>query len=210
MLSALRIEEIYADPDCITETFDFEGESITFRALRSDDGDLFGRYLEDLSEATERLFRPHALTMEAGRKVCEEVDRSGFLRLIATTSNEMEETAIAYLSIGLGARSGEIARYEGYGIGLDDQTDCLFAPSVADAYQNCGLGSVLAPRVLTLAKRLGYKRMVLQGGTQKVNHRGIHFYEKLGFVTVGEFVSSANLDGQMVSIGNWDMMLDLT
>jgi ribosomal protein S18 acetylase RimI-like enzyme len=54
--------------------------------------------------------------------------------------------------------------------------------------------------VISVARGLGRKRILLSGGTQCRNVRAIHFYEKHGFVTVGEFVTE---------VKNQDMVLEL-
>ena len=84
----------------------------------------------------------------------------------------------------------ERERYSQAGIPLDPNTDCSLAPSVADAFQGQGLGSLLMQHVFSMARRLGYRRMVLVGGTQGRNQRAIHFYRKHGFRTIGIFKSS--------------------
>ena len=197
MANPLRPEDIAQHPNCVTETFDFAGEPVTFRVLQQGDGPLFGRYLEGLSEATRQCFSPHAFTMETAQGLCDAIDYTDTLRLIGTAGEGAQERMIAYFILTLGARESEIKRFSNYSIALDPDTDCRFAPSMADAYQNRGLGTVLAERVLAVAGRLSYTRVVLQGGTQKANLRGIHFYEKLGFRKVGAFTTS---------VENQDMM----
>jgi RimJ/RimL family protein N-acetyltransferase len=48
----------------------------------------------------------------------------------------------------------------------------------------------------------GYRTMVLQGGVRALNPRAIRFYQKNGFVRVGDF--------RVRDLDNHDMMLDLT
>jgi len=200
MTEPLRPEDIAQHPNCVTEMVDFAGERVTFRVLQRGDGPLFGRYLEGLSEATRRCFSPHAFTMETARKLCDTIDYTDTLRLMGTTGEGPQEQMIAYFILTLGVRESEIKRFQNYNILLDPDTDCQFAPSVADAYQNRGLGAVLSKRVLAVARRLGHTRTVLQGGTQKANLRGIHFYEKLGFRKVGEFTTSVENQDMMLAI----------
>ena len=52
------------------------------------------------------------------------------------------------------------------------------------------------------ARQLGRTRMVLWGGTQATNDRAIHFYQKHGFRTVGEFQEPPGFN-------NYDMIMDL-
>lgn len=73
---------------------------------------------------------------------------------------------------------------------------------MADAYQSRGVGSAMMPSILETVRRLGYRRMVLSGGTRAENHRAIRFYEKNGFRKVGDFKSGGDID-------NHDMILEL-
>ena len=95
---------------------------------------------------------------------------------------------------------GERERYARLGIVLDDQSDCTLAPSVADEYQNRGLGSLIMDHLLDLMLRIGRKRLVLMGGTRAHNERAIHFYRKFGFRKVGEFDTGVN---------NYDMIVEI-
>jgi ribosomal protein S18 acetylase RimI-like enzyme len=42
-------------------------------------------------------------------------------------------------------------------------------------------------RIIEIARSLGRKSMILAGGVQARNDRGLHFYEKMGFRPVREF-----------------------
>ena len=202
MTNTLHPEMIAQNPACITETITFAGERITLRALRREDGELFGRYLAGLGEETRRRYAPHPLTLEQGIKLCHEINYGDTLRLIAVTEQGGKPEVIAYFILVLGVREGDIKRYRERGMTLDPQRDCTFAPSVADAYQNRGVASALMPQVLDVARRLGFRRMVLMGGTQATNSRAIRFYVKSGFRKVGDFVTEGN-------VNNHDMILAL-
>lgn len=173
------------------------GLLVILRVLRSDDARRLGRYFEALSEATTGRFGPHPLDTTAAQQLCNDVDYHRTLRLLALT--ELGEI-IAYFILGLWVAGEERRRYEGYGLVLESERDCTFAPSVADAYQNAGLGSAMMPYVLDIARRLGRRWMVLLGGTQATNYRAIHFYRKFGFRVVGNFVTH---------VDNYDMVLAL-
>jgi GNAT superfamily N-acetyltransferase len=200
-MKVLTTQAIARNPEGITEALILpSGERIVFRALRAEDGLLLGRYFEGLSQETRRRFAPHPFTMEEAHKLCADIDYQHILRLIAVRDPEERPDIIAYFILTLGVRKGEEHRYEARGMPLESDLDCTLAPSVADVYQNQGVGSILMPKVLSLARRLGRKRVVLSGGTQATNHRAIHFYEKFGFRKVGRFATQ---------IENYDMMLDL-
>ncbi len=71
---------------------------------------------------------------------------------------------------------------------------------MADAFQNSGVGSLVMTHLTKLLRRCGQKRVVLWGGVQERNERGVHFYKKFGFQKIGEFMSKNN---------NYDMIADL-
>jgi len=127
-----------------------------------------------------------------------------------TTSRERQFAARqdvgSYFILLLGVGDPTVERYRGHGVALDPGTTCTFAPVVADAYQNKGVGSALVPGVFDAARRLGFATCVLMGGTRTVNHRAIRYYEKAGFRTVGAFDTKSQ-DG--ATIGNQDMVLAL-
>jgi len=193
-------DDIARDPHCVTEAFDHGGEAMTFRVLREDDGVLFGRYLAGLSPATRSCFSPHKFTMATAAHLCATTDPSRRVRIAVTRQQDTRQEMIAYYILTLSVPESTARRFEGYGIALDGAQDCQFAPSVADSYQNGGLGTVIGGRVIELARRLQRRLMVLQGGTQLANVRGIHYYGKLGFCKVGEFTTQ---------VGNQDMVLAL-
>jgi len=173
------------------------GEEILLRPLQGDDAAALGDYFLGLLEATRRLYSPHPFDRETAEKLCTEIDPNRALTMIATRNTG---EVIGYFIIAWGAREGEMKRYAGYGIALDLATTCSLAPSVADAYQNQGLGSLMMQHVASVVRRMGLERMILSGGTQCGNVRAIHFYEKHGFVKVGQFGTE---------VANQDMVLDL-
>ena len=167
------------------------------RLLEPGDADAFGTYLEALSEESRNRFGPHPHTMEEAVKLCSEIDISKYMRFIALADDRL---VIAYLILIPGVSDPTKKRYQGYGCELDGDSDCTFAPSVADEYQDRGLGTVLFGEVREVAQELGFQRMVLSGGVQVPNLRGVHYYEKLGFKKVGEFTTR---------VENLDMMLEM-
>jgi L-amino acid N-acyltransferase YncA len=59
-----------------------------------------------------------------------------------------------------------------------------------------GLGRVLLPRLIELARELGYHKMVLSAFP--TNTGGMALYEKMGFRTVGIYKEQGMLDGRWV------------
>ncbi|MGW6366973.1 GNAT family N-acetyltransferase, partial [Bacillus subtilis] len=77
--------------------------------------------------------------------------------------------------------------YRAAGIHLSEQTDCRFGPTLADAYQGSGVGSLVLPLVMEAVGRLGRTRVILWGGVLADNPRALRFYERNGFQLVGPF-----------------------
>jgi GNAT superfamily N-acetyltransferase len=212
--AGLTLSQVAADPACLTQPVTLpSGETAHLRLLQPADGDAFGPFLEGLSEATRTLYAPHPLTDEHGRQLCAEVDygnlltrESGEVAATLRFVGLIREEVTAYFILALGVRQGERRRYADVGIALDPADTCTFAPVVADAHQNQGVGSALVPGVFDAARRLGFTRCALMGGTRAINHRAIRFYEKAGFRKVAEF-DTQGPDGE--TIGNQDMLLDL-
>ncbi|MDA0836318.1 MAG: GNAT family N-acetyltransferase [Planctomycetota bacterium] len=201
MNTLTTVEDIIQSPSTITSTLSIRnGEEVLFRPLAKDDARLLGEYFLNLSFATRDLFGPHAFNQETADRLCEELNPLETLRMIGVSELEGQPRFIGYFLLKFGIPVGTIERYQGFGIELDDAKDCLIAPSVADDYQNKGLGSVLFRELIDIARRGGRRYVVLMGGVRGVNERGIHFYQKFGFVTAGEFENRGN---------NFDMYLKL-
>ncbi len=176
------------------------GEPITMRPLRPDDSARFGDYLLGLSAATRARYGPHPFDQATADAICAALDPADMLRMVATVEQDGAERIIAYVLLKLGVLEPDQKRYQALNLPLDPTTDCTLAPSVADAYQDQGVGSLMMRHVLNAASRLGRKRVVLWYGVQATNARAIHFYSKWGFHKVGEFYTDKN---------NFDMILDL-
>ena len=173
------------------------GETLLFRPLEPGDAPALADYLEGLSDETRSRYRPHDFTAECAQHLCAHIDNSETICLLALTRPNTGARIVAYFILKLGVRPEDAERYAALGIPLDEQTDCCVAPSVADAYQDLGLGSLLMSWLIQIADQLGRTRIVLWGGVQATNERARHFYQKHGFTKVGEFKTT---------IDNWDMI----
>lgn len=163
------------------------GAAGTFRPLAPTDGPALGRYFLGLSDETRRRFGPHPLDQATADRLCAAIDPRDTLRMVACLPAGAGEEIVAYIILRLGVTDSERSRYAGYGIALDPAGDCTVAPSVADALQGQGLGSLLMPLLLAVARQIGRRRAVLLGGTQATNQRAVHFYRKHGFREAGAF-----------------------
>jgi len=91
-------------------------------------------------------------------------------------------------------------RYLSYGMELKHQSDCEFAPSVADAWQSCGIGNAMFQFILEELKKTDIQRIVLWGGVQADNEKAVNYYLKHGFKQIGQFTHNGE---------NFDMVLEI-
>ena len=176
------------------------GEQLTIRLLQPGDAARLGAYLHGLSAETRARYGPHAFDQATVDAICSTLNPAALLRMVGTVAQGNEERIISYALLKLGVLDEDRRRYEALAILLSQDTDCTLAPSVADAYQDQGVGSLMMGHLLRVARELGRKRVVLWLGVQATNERAIHFYTKWGFAKVGEFMTDRN---------NFDMIRDL-
>jgi GNAT superfamily N-acetyltransferase len=179
------------------------GAQMTLRPLRSDEGDRLADYFDALSARTRDRYGPHAFDRATAHALCAGLATDDVLRLVgvlAPDTSRGEARLIAYFLLKRGVHDKDAKRYQALGIPLDAATDATLAPSVADSYQDSGVGSLMMGHTLAVARQIGRRRVVLWGGVQATNERAVHFYTKFGFRKVGEFLTGRN---------NFDMILDL-
>ena len=123
------------------------------------------------------------------------------MRFLAETDGEIAD----YFIVLHGMLKPDKVRCSQYGLQFDESAVCTLAPSVADMWQNAGLGSAMMRALIPLLGQIGYSQLVLWCGTQAGNKRAIHFYEKCGFRRLGVFPATVN--GAVID--NYDMVLDL-
>jgi GNAT superfamily N-acetyltransferase len=175
------------------------GESIAIRLLEPIDAPKLTAYFNGLSEQTKQYFAPHSFIEETVRHICSTLNPSEIVRLVATLADG--QTIIAYTLLLSGATPSDTARYEALGIPVNTKTDYSIAPSIADAYQSLGLGNYLMSKVLEIARATNKQRIILWGGVQARNERAFRYYQKYGFVQIGQFEND---------VLNYDMCLELT
>lgn len=198
----MKPTDIDANPALIAKPIELaSGEPALLRPLQREDAQVLGQYFANLSAATRRVYAPHAFDQETADRICAELDSGQTLRLLATRGSGQAEQVIGYFILVFGVHEGDRKRYEGLGIGLDAEGDCTLAPSVADAHQSAGLGSLMLEHLRQVARDCGRQRMVLCGGVRHDNPRAVHFYRKFGFVEKGQFHAGG--------VDNYDMIAQL-
>ncbi len=166
-------------------------KEIHFRRLRTNDYDSLFEYLQNLSTETTSRFGPHLFDKQSIIDTYEKSDdHIGFVAVDPETDG-----IIAYSIIKTGCLNHDSSRLMSYGLELNNKTDCTFAPSVADLWQNCGIGKALFNLILSEIIAKGISRIILWGGVQSDNKRAIEFYLRNGFRVLGEFeYNGLNLD----------------
>ena len=165
------------------------GDRLTFRPLLPDDDLRLAEFLAALSPQTRAFSTFPSYDLATAREMCTAIARYDKLRFVATTS----ERIVALFELSFDLTADDLVRYHSYGIPLDTATDCRFGPTIADDYQNRGLGSLLLPYVVDIARRFGQRRMILWGGVMANNQWAIHYYQNHGFQIAGEFHNDANI-----------------
>lgn len=158
-------------------------KTVLLRKLTADDFDRLHLYLQNLSNESKRRFGPHPF------------DKESIISFYSTGSGNtgylaecLETKAIvAYAIIKTGYIPHDAYRFQSYGITLNNDTDCTFAPSVADEWQSCGVGNAMFTFILEDLKDTTINRMILWGGVQASNIRAVNYYTKYGFKKTGSF-----------------------
>jgi len=171
-------------------------KEVLLRRLNPDDFERLFQYLQELSPETTKRFGPHPFDTTSI------VDFYGnFENLIGYIGlNNGTGEIIAYSIIRLGYLQHDSFRLLAYGLTPDNQTDCTFAPSVADQWQSQGVGNRLFQFILSEMKTLGMKRIILWGGVQCDNQKAVNYYLRNGFRMLGQFETN---------VQNYDMVLDI-
>ena len=150
--------------------------------------DALASYFAGLSSETLKRYGPHPFDRSSLAEIY-----SGNTGLLGYVALEEESQKIAaYSVIKPGFIEHDQIRLESYGLTLSLQTDCTYAPSVADAWQSCGVGNLMFQFILDDLKSKGFSRIILWGGVQADNVKAVNFYRKNGFQEVGRFEHNGN------------------
>jgi len=171
-------------------------DDILFRRVTSDDLENVSHYLHQLSPDSRKRFGPHRFDLDILSQLYEQAnDHIGYIAVEEHTGK-----IIAYAIQKKGDREHDRRRLDSYGRQTDHQTDCTYAPSVADDWQGRGLGTALFKYILSEVEKMPFRRIILWGGVQAENERAIRYYQNNGFTRLGEFQYNGN---------NFDMVYNL-
>ena len=157
-------------------------KKVHFRRLISTDFNNLKDYLDGLSTLTKDRFGPHQYDTDTIIQFYNNENNIGFIATDYPTNN-----IVAYAIIKIGYIENEAFRLHSYGLVLNHTTYCTYAPSVADAWQSCGVGKALFNYILTSLTTYNIQCIILWGGVQATNEKAINYYKKLGFIRLGEF-----------------------
>ena len=199
------LARLHKNPDWTDRSFEhINAGTLRLRLLNPADAESFGEFLDGLGPQSRNMFGPHPLNSDEAAGLCASMDDADVIRLVLETSGNR---IIGYFIVFPAVNSGTIKRFADAGIPLSEETDCTFAPCLADDFQGMGIATLAMKYIIEIMQNLGFKRMVLSGGTQALNAKGRAFYAKVGFKTVKMFVTHSDTRGR---IENYDMILDLS
>jgi len=165
-----------------------DGRPATVRLVRPTDVEPLADYFTGLSERTRGFYGPHRFDRATAERLCAELDPARTRRYVAVLEEGTPDLAIiGYMILTREISSGDQARYASHGPTLVLDRCASFAPSIADAYQEQGLGTQMAVQVLRYGVDWGLTQVILMGGVQARNGRARRLYERLGFRAVGTF-----------------------
>jgi diamine N-acetyltransferase len=171
-------------------------KQVLLRRINETDFDNLYTYLQLLSDVTKNRFGPHKFDRQTITDLFRNNNHWGFIA-VDVSSNKI----VAYAIVKLGYLEHDSHRLQSYGLQLNHDTECTFAPSVAEDWQSSGLGNQLFQFVLSALKaKTGVKRMILWGGVQTTNEKAVNYYQRNGFKILGTF---------HYNVHNYDMVLDV-
>ena len=159
------------------------GKILEIRKLGINDLGRLEAYLSGLSAETRGHFGPHAFDLQSLQSLFSHPEvYTGYIVV-----NPDDGSIGAYAIVKAGYLEYDAPRLRVYGLELSQETDCTFAPSVADVWQGLGVGESLFRFIMADLKSRRFKRIILWGGVQCNNLPALNYYRKSGFSILGEF-----------------------
>lgn len=175
------------------------GKAVEVRLLEPGDSEkLFEYFDQRLSKESKSRFGPHSFDREIINAICQNPDEET-IRYVALDEGK---NIVAYMLVRQGMIEWDLNRYTTRNQSYDHTTSVTFAPSVADAWQSTGLGSLMNNLIEEDLKEKNIKNIILWGGVQATNEKAIHYYKKIGY----QFIASFWHDGK----DNHDMVKQLS
>lgn len=160
------------------------GKFVEIRLLNENDNQkLFNYFDQDFSKESKSRFGPHPFDKGTINTICKQLNGE-ITRYVAI---DEKENIIAYMLIKQGMIDWDLNRYAARQQSYDHTSSVTFAPSVADAWQNSGLGSTMNDIIEDDLRKRNIKYIILWGGVQATNLKAINFYRKLGYQFIASF-----------------------
>jgi len=195
----LTLVQVAENPNILTETVTTQDSDIFIvRPLEKSDMLALTLFLQNLSLKTRRFSTFDGYDGAMARELCEAIARYDKLRFVLVTSSKQ---IVGLLEFSFDIVDDDIERYTFNNFELNPETDCRFGPTLADNFQNKGIGTLIMPFIRMVAQKFGQTRIILWGGVLPDNQRAIRFYEKSGFKRIGMFMSD--------DVETIDMILEL-
>ncbi|MEI8092117.1 MAG: GNAT family N-acetyltransferase [bacterium] len=197
----LSLVDIEKDPGMLSYRIPLENtEDIVLRPLEHTDIKILTNFLKNLSKESRKNYILNSYDERIAQEFSDAISRYDKLRFLLI--KESTNTCIGIFEYSLDIPENDEIRFKKYNIQLDAEIDCRIGPCISDEYQNQGLGSIIFPYLIKIAKTIGKQRMILWGGVFSDNERAISFYKKKGFKPLGSFVNQDDKD-------SLDMIIDI-
>lgn len=196
----LTLAEVASNPQILTSLLRSKNyEELTFRPLRFNDSQSLFDFLGNLSTETRHFYTLDGYGLQTAKELCDSIGKYDKLRFIVESK---DNKIIGLFEFSFDLTEDDKERFSKYGYTLNQGSDCRFGPCLSDNYQNQGLGTVILPLIIKIAKDFNQKRIILWGGVLADNTKAIQYYRKNNFKVVGNFINNNN-------IARIDMILDI-
>jgi ribosomal protein S18 acetylase RimI-like enzyme len=169
--------------------------SVEIRLLANSDNDNLFDYFQNLSIESRSRFGPHLFDKETIDIICTEPNNDT-LRYVAIDNSSKQ--IVAYMLIKQGMIEWDEERYATRNQAYDHASSVTFAPSVADAWQSSGLGSLMNDLIEDDLDKRKIRSIILWGGVQSSNLKAVNFYKKLGYQYIASFLHNNKDNHDMV------------
>src|SRR5690606_14418874 len=113
------------------------------------DTEELGKFLHNLSPSTREFSTFDSYDEPMARELCDAINKYDKLRLVVESDQEI----VGLLEFSFGLPEGDLTRFKEAGYELTEEEDCRFGITLADKYQDLGLGGKLMPIVKDVAKK---------------------------------------------------------
>src|SRR5680860_193286 len=196
----LTLAEVASNPQILTFLLHSKNyEGLIFRPLQFNDSQSLSNFLGSLSAETRHFYTLDSYDIHTAKELCDSIGKYDKLRFIVESK---DNKIIGLFDFSFDLTEDDKKRFSKYGYTLNQGSDCRFGPCLSDNYQNQGLGTVIFPLIIKIAKDFSQKRIILWGGVLADNAKAIQYYRKNNFKVVGNFINNDNIACK-------DMILDI-